>query len=65
MNEEIIVINGNKTNTGDDNAKKAYKILMIIFIILSVILLALSIFLLIKLNKKNTELLSKSYISQK
>ena len=65
LNEEIIVINGNKTNTGDDNAKKAYKILMIIFIILSVILLALSIFLLIKLNKKNTELLSKSYILQK
>ena len=65
LNEEIIVINANKTNNGDDKAKKAYKILMIIFIILSVIFLAFSIFLWIQLHKKNTIVLSKSCVSQK
>ena len=54
LNEEIIVINDNKTNNGDDKTKKAYKILMIIFIILSVMPLAFSIFLWIQLNKKKT-----------
>ena len=44
LNEEIIVINAKKTNRGSDKAKKAYKILVSIFIILSAFLLVLSIF---------------------
>ena len=58
-------VNANKTNSESDKAKKAYKILMSIFIILSGFLLALSIFLMIQLNKKSREILSKSYVSQK
>ena len=46
--------NSTDTNTGKkkDNAKKAYKVLMIIFIILSAILLAITICLAVKLSKR-------------
>ena len=48
--EEITVI---QTEDKKDNAKKAYKILMIVFICLSAILLASTITLAVLLNKKS------------
>ena len=43
--------NENEDKNKEDNAKKAYKILMIVFICLTALLLATSIFLGIKLSK--------------
>jgi len=55
-NEDFNKINNSSNSYAEtkknDNAKKAYKVLMIIFIILSAILLATTIFLALKLSKK-------------